>query len=128
VTWDTEGAVVQHGSGGMALSVCVAKLYRVFWIANSTALFEVDSNCRAESNFPVLLRSFVAHVVSEPVMTLTTMMKMSARISIAPDSSSARFGRRTPRDTGRTGAIGARSFRGFQRRRVIVMARSSWPS
>jgi len=71
------------------LSVCIAKLKRVFWIANSTALFAVDSNCRAASNLPVLLRSLVTQLVSELTITLTAKMKMSAKMSVAPDSSSA---------------------------------------
>jgi hypothetical protein len=62
----------------------------------------VDSNDSAESNLPVLLRSLVTHDVSDPAMTLITRIKMSARISVAPVSSSALFirRRRTDDETG----------------------------
>jgi hypothetical protein len=65
----------------------------------------VDSKDSAESNLPVLLRSLVTHAVSDPAMTLITRMKMSARMSVAPLSSSVPFVRRRPRPDDETGPV-----------------------
>ena len=54
-------------------------------------LFEASWSESAEPNFDVLLRSLVAQTVNDAQMAAITVMKMSAKISSAPDSSSERL-------------------------------------
>jgi hypothetical protein len=61
--------------------------------ANWVMLFEASWSESAEPNFDVLLRSLVAQTVNDAQITLITVMKMIAKISRAPVSSSDRFSR-----------------------------------
>ena len=56
-------------------------------------LFEASWSESAEPNFDVLLRSLLAQTVNDAQMVAITVMKMRAKISSAPDSSSERLGR-----------------------------------
>jgi hypothetical protein len=54
-------------------------------------LFEASWSDSAEPNFDVLFRSLVTQTVKDAQMTLITVMKMSAKMSSAPDSSAERL-------------------------------------
>ena len=63
----------------------------MFWTATSVAPLTAYWSVRADVNFAVLLRSFVAHVANEPTIAPTANRNMSARTSTAPASSRPAF-------------------------------------